>query len=483
MSLLRHLTGYAPARLAHAIAAFGGVYAFTRLLGAEEYGRYALLVSILALVHTVSVTWAEAAAYRFAGTAREQGDLPFHYSLALRLVGVSSLGGLILLAVLWLILRDVPGYGPAMPILGALLVSGSVLQLAQETHRAEMRVARYSLNETAHILGGFGLGALVAWQLGLGAVSPLVGLLVSRAVIALREGFWLRGAAKGGVVRPGASRAWFAYGVPIAGALVLDIVLSASDRFLIAAFLGEASVGAYAAGYGVADKTVLMLCAWPAIAASPLLMARFEADGPAAAGKAAKDMIATVLFIAMPAATGLALVAQPLGEAMIGEAVRSQAIAIIPWIAFAGLFNGLLVYIASEPYQLTRRTGLRAGLMLVPALLNIILNLFLLPRLGLMGAVYATVISYALGFLLLALVGRGLVKLAWPWVGAAKIALACAMMAPVIWAVPNLGGWLQLLLEAAAGGGTYALVVFALDAGGVRGFVKARMASKSGQHA
>jgi len=212
-------------------------------------------------------------------------------------------------------------------------------------------------------------------------------------------------------------------------------------------------------------------------------MARFEADGPAAAGKAAKDMIATVLFIAMPAATGLALVAQPLGEAMIGEAVRSQAIAIIPWIAFAGLFNGLLVYIASEPYQLTRRTGLRAGLMLVPALLNIILNLFLLPRLGLMGAVYATVISYALGFLLLALVGRGLVKLAWPWVGAAKIALACAMMAPVIWAVPNLGGWLQLLLEAAAGGGTYALVAFALDAGGVRGFVKARMASKSGQHA
>ncbi|MEO0815955.1 MAG: lipopolysaccharide biosynthesis protein [Pseudomonadota bacterium] len=483
MSLLRHLTGYAPARLAHAIAAFGGVYVFTRLLGAEEYGRYALLVSILALVHTVSVTWAEAAAYRFAGTAREQGGLPSHYSLALRLIGVSSLGGLILLAVLWLILREVPGYGPAIPVLGALLVSGSVLQLAQETHRAEMRVARYSLNETAHILGGFGLGALVAWQLGLGAVSPLVGLLVSRAVIALREGAWLRGAAKGGEVRSGASRAWFAYGVSIAGALVLDIVLSASDRFLIAAFLGEASVGAYAAGYGVADKTVLMLCAWPAIAASPLLMARFEADGPAAAGNAAKDMIATVLFIAMPAATGLALVAQPLGEAMIGEAVRSQAIGIVPWIAFAGLFNGLLVYIASEPYQLTRRTGLRAGLMLAPALLNIILNLLLLPRLGLMGAVYATVISYALGFLLLALVGRGLVKLAWPWVGAAKIALACAMMAPVIWAIPNLGGWPQLLLEAAAGGGTYALVAFALDAGGVRGFVKARMASKSGQHA
>ncbi len=478
MSLVRHLTGYAPARLAHAVAAFGGVYVFTRLLDADEYGRYALLISILALVHTLSVTWAEAAAYRFAGSAREAGKLPSHYALALRLMSLSSIAGLTLLAILYLILRDLPDYGAAMPLIGALLVTGTLIQLAQETHRAEMRVARYSLNETAHILGGFMLGALIAWQMDLGAVSPLLGLLVARGVIALREGAWLTSAARGGDGNLRPARAWLAYGIPIAGALVLDIVLSASDRFLIAAFLGEASVGAYAAGYGVADKTVLMLCAWPAIAASPLIMARYEAEGAGAAGQGARDMIATVFFIAMPAAAGLALVAQPLGEAMIGEAVRDQAIEVIPWIAFAGLFNGLLVYIASEPYQLSRRTGLRAGLMLVPAILNIVLNLILLPQLGLMGAVYATVVSYGIGVLLLATVGQRLVPLAWPWGAAVKIALACAAMAPVIWLVPDFGGWTQLFLEAAAGGATYAAAAFLLDAAGVRGFVMPRIASR-----
>jgi len=39
MNLTRHITGYAPVKLTGAIAAFGGVYLFTRLLGPEDYGR------------------------------------------------------------------------------------------------------------------------------------------------------------------------------------------------------------------------------------------------------------------------------------------------------------------------------------------------------------------------------------------------------------------------------------------------------------
>ena len=48
MKLLRHLAGYLPVQIASGIAAFGGVYVFTRLLGPEEYGRYALMLSVIA---------------------------------------------------------------------------------------------------------------------------------------------------------------------------------------------------------------------------------------------------------------------------------------------------------------------------------------------------------------------------------------------------------------------------------------------------
>ena len=46
MKLFRHLAGYLPANLASALASFGSVYVFTRLLGADEYGRYALMFAI-----------------------------------------------------------------------------------------------------------------------------------------------------------------------------------------------------------------------------------------------------------------------------------------------------------------------------------------------------------------------------------------------------------------------------------------------------
>ena len=259
---------------------------------------------------------------------------------------------------------------------------------------------------------------------------------------------------------------------------MLDLILSAADRFLIALFLGEAAVGEYAAGYGVADKSVLLICAWAAMAASPLVMAAYERGGAEAAAEESRGLIRTLLLIGVPAATGLALVATPLSEALIGEAVRDGAREIIPWIAFAGLLNGLIIHYYSEVFNLAHRTGELALLMLIPAGANIVLNLILIPQLGLFGAVLATLLSYGLGLAVLAMVGRRLVPLPMPLLDLAKIAIAALAMCPVIWSLPTWGSWPELLLKAALGGLTYGVVAFALDAGGARGFVSERLTSK-----
>lgn len=478
MSLLKHLSGYGAVKLSAALASFGAVYAFTRLLGPEEYGRYALVLSGLALIHTISVTWAEAANYRFAARARQEGTEAAHFALAIRLMGRSILFAWLIMAVLVLVTRHIEGYGPALLWVAVLIPINTVIQLALEAHRAGHRVGRYVSTAILQVLGGFFAGALIAWQTGLGAAAPFAGMTAAGLIAALREGTWLLKSARGGTPEAGATRAWIAYGVPIAAALVLDIILSASDRLLIALFLGEAAVGAYAAGYGVADKTVLLLCAWPTLAASPIIMARYEAEGPDAAREEARSLASILLLVAVPAAAGLALVATPLSEAMIGEALREQARQIIPWIAFAGLLNGFLLHYASEAFQLAHRTRLRALLMLVPALLNIALNLILLPLIGLMGAVYATVISYGVGLVLIGAVGYRLVAFPWPVGTALRVGVAALAMWPAVWLVPDFGSWLQLILEATAGGVAYVIAVLALDAGGARGFLRERLASR-----
>ncbi|MCF6328253.1 MAG: polysaccharide biosynthesis C-terminal domain-containing protein, partial [Henriciella sp.] len=278
--------------------------------------------------------------------------------------------------------------------------------------------------------------------------------------------------ARGGETSRVQRRAYLNYGVPVAAALVLDLILSAADRFLIALFLGEASVGEYAAGYGVADKTVLLLCAWAAMAGSPLVMAAYERGGKDAARDEARGLIRTLLLLGIPAATGLALVAQPLAEALIGEEVRAGAMQIIPWIAFAGLLNGLLIYYFSEAFQLTHKTRLRALLMLIPAGVNVGLNLILIPRFGIMGAVIATVISYGVGVIVLAGIGRKHVALPIPLSDLLRTGLAAAAMWPVLMLIPDWGSWPELIAKTVAGGATYLIAALLLDAGGARRFLQ-----------
>lgn len=478
MKLLRHLAGYLPVNIASGIAAFGGVYVFTRLLGADEYGRYALMFSVMTMVHMLSLTAAEAAAFRFAGEAEAKKSQPDHFRTMLSLTVRSMIVAAVLIGVLAFGLRKLPEYLNILPWIAVLVPINSLIQMALESHRASERVGRYVLVSTTHILGGFLIGALIAWQTGFGAASPFIGMVIAGVFWFFSETRWLVRQAKGGVSDPGRRRAYLMYGAPIAAALVLDLVLSVADRFLIVAFLGEAAVGEYAAGYGVADKSVLLICAWAAMAAAPLVMAAYERGGAEAAAAESRGLIRTLLLLGVPAATGLALVATPLSEALIGEAVRDGARQIIPWIAFAGLLNGLIIHYYSEVFHLTHRTSELALLMLIPALSNIGLNLILIPQFALLGAVMATLVSYALGLIVLATRGHRLIALPMPVVDLFKIGLAAAAMAPVIWALPALGGWPELILKIAAGVTMYALVAFLLDAGGARGFVKDRIASR-----
>jgi O-antigen/teichoic acid export membrane protein len=153
---------------------------------------------------------------------------------------------------------------------------------------------------------------------------------------------------------------------------------------------------------------------------------------------------------------------------MIGEEMRTQAAEIIPWIALSGLINGFVLHYVSEAFQLSRRTGLRAALMVVPAVANVALNIVLLPWIGLMGAVYATVACYALALLLLAVVSRRLAPLAWPWTDFLRIAGACAAMAIAVRLMPALGGVAELSLKACVGAVVYVLAALAFNAAGAR---------------
>lgn len=463
----RRLLGYFPASLAGGLASFGAVYALTRLLSPADYGFYALALTIMGIVYTLSVTWAEAAAYRFAGAAQTEAARANHIRTIMALLAASAALGIAMMSAAIVIASD-PVLRMALIAAMTTMVLTPLVNAAQEMNRAQQRVARYSILRVIQDLGAFALGTFLAWRTGLGPAAPFVGLASMLALLAVVEGSRLWRESRGGRVEYARVKPYLAYGVPVALALSLNIALDAGDRILIALFLGPEAVGIYAAGYGVADKTVGLLCIWAAAAGGPMMMAAWEREGPEAVREVSSHVARTLMLIAAPAAAGLALVAQPLSEVMIGEAMQVQAAEIMPWIALSGLINGFVLHYVSEAFQLSRRTGLRAGLMVVPAIANVALNIILLPWIGLMGAVYATVACYALALLLLAVVSRRLAPLAWPWLDFFRIAGACAAMAIAVRLLPPLGGLAELSLKACVGAGVYVLAVLAFNAAGAR---------------
>ena len=117
-------------------------------------------------------------------------------------------------------------------------------------------------------------------------------------------------------------------------------------------------MGVYHAGYSLANRTLDVMFIWLGAAGGPALIVALERGGHDALQKAAREQGALMLALTLPASVGLALVARPLADVMVGPALRDGAAAVTPWIAASALFSGLTTYYTHQAFTLGRRTGL-----------------------------------------------------------------------------------------------------------------------------
>jgi len=404
--LNRHLIAYLPVYLAQALVGFGSVAVFTRILEPGEYGRYVLILAGASLAATLLFTWLDAAIARHHARSDSRGHLAGHLWTAWRLYGVLALtGGALAVAVLWLIPMSVT-LKTAIGFAIASTVIRSGLSVSLETRRAAGQAWRYSLLETFTLSGGFALGVMFILAGGMGAAGPFAGLALASLIALAIDGPVLLSKAKRDRADAKRSLTFLAYGAPVAVSCIFEHLLVIGDRFIIAGFLGEAATGAYAAGYGVADRSINIIFLWLGATTGPLLIAALEHHGKAAARAVARRTARLMALIGFPAAAGLMLVSDPAARVLIGPEIALAAATIMPFIALAGLMNGMMTYYFHEAFVLGRQPRLMATIMLIAAAGNLALNLILIPQLGILGAALATVLTYGAALIACAIIGR-----------------------------------------------------------------------------
>lgn len=448
--LLRHSALYFVARGVPGLVNFLAIAVYTRLLAPEEYGRYALVVAGVGFFNAVFFQWLRLSLLRF---------LPAHLEnprvlLSTILFGFSALalftGGVgLVLAWFWpdtiwrgLILLAVP-----------LLWAQAWFELNLELARSRLQPVRYGLMNGVKAVSALGFGVLaVLW--GLGAHGPLIGLLVGMVLSAF---FWGRAEWKG--VLPKASRPLLGellrYGLPLTATFALGFVVSTSDRFLIAYFLGTEAAGMYAVSYDLVQNSLGFLMQTMMLAGFPLVLRDYHTTSLEATQKSLRDSTLLVLGLGIPGTVGIALLAPNIAHTVFGTAYSGPAASVLPIVAYAILTYGVLEFYYNRAFWIAKSSGGILWVMVWAAVVNVSLNLLLIPTLGMVGAAYSTLLAYISASAVSARVSRKVFPLPSLAPDVYKVILASLIMVAALWFTRQWSGLFAFLTQVFLGAGVY----------------------------
>ena len=470
----KSILSYLPVNLTNVVTAFGTIAVLTRILEPADFGLYAIAMITMQFVHMGLFTWMEAAMARYQARAERENDVASHLKTLYRLaLTTGAIGFAIMMAAVT--------FAPLSSGLAFVLyfaLGSTCLQvlfnLGMESHKAAHRIKRYSITFSSQSLISFTLGILFILFTPLCAAAPFIGMICGLAIVGGIDILFMLKQMRGGEYQPEKVKTYFTYGAPLCIGLLLSYALNSADVYLIAALMSETSAGEYNAGYNLANRSLEILFIWVSMAVTPMAVTAMEKDGTAGSRKVLKNYGATLLWIAVPAAAGIALVSKDAGF-ILGEGIRENAVMVMPWIALAGLINGFMTYYVHRAFMLSGKTHKYVWALVVPVILNLGLNLILIPKYGLIGAGWATVASYSLAIVIATVLAQRDYPLPIPMRAAFEICACTALMATAVYNLP-LGdmkpGLITLVLKGATGVIVYLLACWILNVADCRTVIR-----------
>lgn len=431
-----------------ATVAFGQGFAFlllpivTRFLTPEQYGYYSLALVVTSLIGMATAQWITNVGLRlYVDAHQRQVTRAFFLStslLQLLLFGTVYAAGMLVLAHTSIHLAPLP----VMLLAGASRLLETQYTYTTTLLRADQRAVPFAVAEISA-----GLIRFAVTTVGLFAGMRSAELLFAASALGFlaadvyaTRSLWrgLTGAPhfdREGVlelVRSGPAS------IPFSTATWLERL---SDRLILAFYAGPAVVGIYTVGYTVGERLLgtlvqaVFMVAWPNILNS-------WRDGGLRAARAA---IAAAQQMYFWVTVGPALFLMVFGSVVMhwlaGAAFQSSAV-VVPIIAAAMWVNGFGTYL-NRQFELNKRYGGLSGITMIGAVLNVVLNILLIPRYGIAGAAVATLANQAVNTaIFLARMDRSLARVE------VRPLLAALALAGAAWLVSRLAGQHDVLAVA-----------------------------------
>jgi len=469
--LFRHSSIYILAKLIPGLMAFAALSLYTHLLSPDEYGVYTLIFSAAVLLHNVIFSWLPAGSLRFWSNQEFKSGI-FTSTLAtiyLRILAILVIFVLVGVSIYWN--QSVSGWIISTFL---LLVSLALFTITQTLFSARIEPFNYALLTISYASLSLGFGATFAY-LGYGATGVVAGITLGTLIPALFsfKKVWLPLSLK--AYESKLFKRFVTYGMPLAAAALVEEITKVSDRFMLAILQDKSQAGFYAAGYDLSGNSILMIMSAINLAAYPVIIKLLESDGMKPAMDYFKKYVVLLLGISIPAVVGLNLVGADLVSLLIDEEFQPAVLFLLPWISSAIFLMGIQVFYFTLAFQLGNQTLSSVKIALIIAIINVGLNYWLIPTMGIKGAAIATITSFLLGSILSAYLGQKCFKLPFPWKDFLKIIISSLIMGICLWWIKDLRGWGWLILQLMIGGMSYLVMMLAFNILDIRTLLKEKI--------
>ncbi len=391
----KHSAIYGLGGLVSRVLAVGLLPLYTSYLDPEDYGRVETLVALTTVLTIVLRFGISSAFFRFYFDSQDVAHrrrvlrTSFWFTMTMATAGLAAL---LLLArpVASVLLGDADDWKLVAAAGVALWAQMNYEQLTA-LFRVEERSKAFVAASLTNILVTVAMTLLLVVVLDKGPLGVIVGnftgtLFVYLALLGYRR------EQLGLSLDRGLLREMNRFGMPLVPSALFLWMTNFSDRFFLGQLADQTEVGLYSVGVRIASAMALLLTAfrtaWPAFAYS------IEADDEA---KRTYGWVLTYLVAGTAwVATALGLLSPWLVSLLTKPAFAESSRVVAP-LAFATVALAGYIVIAIGVGR-ARRTQFNWVITGVAALVNVALNLILIPPYGMMGAAIATVAAYVVMF-------------------------------------------------------------------------------------
>lgn len=431
----------------------------TKNFSTSDYGVWAQVNTLIALVPNVVNLGLPYTMVRFLAAEKDKNVIRQSFYSMMALVFASTV---IMIAVFLIFANQIAnalfdGSMQIMYIVTVISFLACINLMLLSYFRTFQQIAYYSTFLVLQTYIGVGVSIVLTLMdypieiVVLGLLSGYLFVFVAMAILIVRE--------LGVATKFKSLKEELKFAIPTVPNNVSSWVVDSSDKFVIGIFLGSAAVGCYSPGYALGSILLMFLTPF-AVLLPAVLPEYFEAGDMDKVDTFLSYSMKYYLLFTVPAAVGMSLLSKPLLYILTTTIIADNGFMITPLVALGAIFMGIYG-IVNNIIILEKKTTILGYIWISVAVLNIVLNIFAVPYLGIYGAGLATLICYFFAFAVTLIYSKKYARLPFDYKSIAKI-LAASIIMGIFVSVANPTGIISILIVIAVAVVIYFVILFIL---------------------